>query len=86
MPSLVSKPDKYESSVIAEYQFPILSKIQARKAAALAQSYAPDDPAVQARLEKEAKDEEESIRKTCQQLGLDIHEVAFSLFPCTPVI
>ncbi|KAH9484293.1 OVARIAN TUMOR DOMAIN-containing deubiquitinating enzyme 5 [Psilocybe cubensis] len=48
---------------------------QARKAAALAQSYSPDDPAVQARLEKEARDEEDSIRRVCDQLSLEIHEI-----------
>ncbi|PPQ78090.1 hypothetical protein CVT25_015624 [Psilocybe cyanescens] len=48
---------------------------QARKAAALAQSYSPDDPAVQARLEKEAKDEEDSIRQVCEQMSLEIYEI-----------
>ncbi|PPR03521.1 hypothetical protein CVT24_007007 [Panaeolus cyanescens] len=47
---------------------------QARKAALLAKSYGPDDPENQERLQREAKEEEESIRKTCKSLGLEIHE------------
>ncbi|KAF9480123.1 cysteine proteinase [Pholiota conissans] len=48
---------------------------QARKAALLAQSYAPDDPALQARLEQEAKEEYAAIQKVCTELGLEIHEI-----------
>jgi OTU domain-containing protein 6 len=52
---------------------------QARKAAALAQSYSPDDPVAQARLEKEAKDEEEAITRICNKLGVAMHEVRYFL-------
>ncbi|KAJ7219226.1 hypothetical protein GGX14DRAFT_435174 [Mycena pura] len=48
---------------------------QARKAAALAQMYAPDDPASEARLEKEAKDEERDIDRVCNELNVRIHEI-----------
>ncbi|KAI9064361.1 cysteine proteinase [Trametes sanguinea] len=48
---------------------------QARKAAALAESYAPNDAEADARLEREAKEEEEQIKKTCDELGLMIHEI-----------
>lgn len=48
---------------------------QARKAAALAETYAPTDVEADARLERQAKDEEEQIKKTCDELGLLLHEV-----------
>ncbi|KAI0374815.1 cysteine proteinase [Pilatotrama ljubarskyi] len=48
---------------------------QARKAAALAETYAPTDSAADERLEREAKEEEEQIKKTCDELGLMIHEI-----------
>ncbi|KAI0664881.1 cysteine proteinase [Cubamyces menziesii] len=48
---------------------------QARKAAALADSYAPTDAEADARLEREAKEEEEQIKKTCEELGLKVHEI-----------
>jgi len=48
---------------------------QARKAAALAQTYAADDPAAEARLEKEAKDEERDIKRVCDELNVEIHEI-----------
>ncbi|KAF8894574.1 OTU-domain-containing protein [Infundibulicybe gibba] len=48
---------------------------QARKAAAIAQTYSPDDPAAEARLEKEAKDEENAIARVCDELGLVIYEI-----------
>ncbi|KAI0637043.1 cysteine proteinase [Trametes polyzona] len=48
---------------------------QARKAAALAESYAPNDAEADARLEREAKEEEEQIKRTCDELGLLIHEI-----------
>jgi len=47
--------------------------LQARKA--LAQNHAPTDPEVDARLEREAKEEEASIKETCDKLGVQIHEV-----------
>ncbi|EIW60454.1 cysteine proteinase [Trametes versicolor FP-101664 SS1] len=48
---------------------------QARKAAALAETYAPTDVEADARLERQAKDEEEQIKKTCDELGLLLHEI-----------
>ncbi|KAJ7470718.1 hypothetical protein FB451DRAFT_1400284 [Mycena latifolia] len=47
---------------------------QARKAAALAQNYV-DDPATEARLLQEAKDEERDINRVCEELNLRIHEI-----------
>ncbi|KAF6765165.1 hypothetical protein DFP72DRAFT_1058966 [Ephemerocybe angulata] len=44
--------------------------VQARKAAALAESFSPDDPLVQERLRKETEAEEEAISQTCQELNL----------------
>ncbi|KAJ6502594.1 hypothetical protein C8R45DRAFT_1092420 [Mycena sanguinolenta] len=51
------------------------SFLQVRKAAALAQTYAADDPATDARLEKEAKDEERDIKRVCDELNVQIHEI-----------
>ncbi|KAF8163261.1 hypothetical protein B0H34DRAFT_672303 [Crassisporium funariophilum] len=48
---------------------------QARKAAVLAQSYSEDDPEVQARLEKEAKDEADDIQRVCKDLSLEIQQI-----------
>ncbi|KAJ7046735.1 hypothetical protein C8F04DRAFT_207845 [Mycena alexandri] len=48
---------------------------QARKAASLAQNYAAGDPAAEARLEKEAKDEERDINRVCDELNLRVHEI-----------
>ncbi|KAI0646983.1 cysteine proteinase [Trametes meyenii] len=48
---------------------------QARKAAALAESYAPTDAEADARLERATKEEEEQIKKTCDELGLLLQEV-----------
>jgi len=49
---------------------------QARKASLLAQSFSKDDPQQQARLEKEAKDEDNEIRKVCKDLSLEIYEIS----------
>ncbi|KAJ6630757.1 hypothetical protein B0H10DRAFT_2207800 [Mycena sp. CBHHK59/15] len=48
---------------------------QARKASQLAQAYAPDDPAAEARLQQEAKDEERDIERVCDELNVKIHEI-----------
>ncbi|RPD66063.1 cysteine proteinase [Lentinus tigrinus ALCF2SS1-7] len=48
---------------------------QARKAAALAESYAPTDTEADARLERQAKEEEENIKRVCEELGLILHEI-----------
>lgn len=45
---------------------------QARRATAIAQASPPDDPATQERLQLEINQEEEAIRRTCDQLGLDV--------------
>ncbi|KAJ3515800.1 hypothetical protein NLJ89_g1526 [Agrocybe chaxingu] len=47
----------------------------ARKAAILAQSFSPDDPAHQARLENEAKDEDDAINNVCRNLNLEVFEI-----------
>ncbi|KAL4265245.1 OTU domain-containing ubiquitin thioesterase [Pleurotus pulmonarius] len=48
---------------------------QARKAAALAKSYAPGNKDEDARLEREAKDEEKAINKICNDLNVHLHEI-----------
>ncbi|KAF8921350.1 hypothetical protein CPB85DRAFT_1428347 [Mucidula mucida] len=48
---------------------------QARKAAAMENSYTPDNPEYTAKLELEAKEEETSIKKTCNSLGVEIYEI-----------
>ena len=48
---------------------------QARKAAALAQSYSVTDPEAEAKLQKEAELEEKNINRICDELGVQIHEV-----------
>ncbi|KAI9508270.1 hypothetical protein F5148DRAFT_925119 [Russula earlei] len=48
---------------------------QARKAAALAEQQGPVNTEADAKLEREAKDEERAINKICNDLGLEIHEI-----------
>ncbi|KAJ7632573.1 hypothetical protein FB45DRAFT_1026726 [Roridomyces roridus] len=48
---------------------------KARKAAALAENYAQGDPEAEARLAKEAKDEERDISRVCEELHLQMHEI-----------
>ncbi|KAI0316682.1 hypothetical protein OF83DRAFT_1059950 [Amylostereum chailletii] len=48
---------------------------QARKAAALAERHAPSDPEADARIEREAKEEEADINRICDELGLEMHEI-----------
>jgi OTU domain-containing protein 6 len=48
---------------------------QARKAAALAEHFSPVDEEADARLKQETKDEEKSIKRTCDELGVRIHEI-----------
>lgn len=50
---------------------------QARKAATLAESYAPTDTEADARLQRQAKEEEEGIKRVCEELGLTMHEVRY---------
>ncbi|KAI0064626.1 cysteine proteinase [Artomyces pyxidatus] len=48
---------------------------QAKKAAALAEKQAPIDKNADAKLEREAKEEEKAIRRICDDLSLDMHEI-----------
>ncbi|KAK0483579.1 hypothetical protein IW261DRAFT_965108 [Armillaria novae-zelandiae] len=48
---------------------------QARKAATLANAFSPDDPEASRKLELEAKQEEESIKRVCTDLKVQIHEI-----------
>ncbi|PFH54394.1 hypothetical protein AMATHDRAFT_53366 [Amanita thiersii Skay4041] len=48
---------------------------QARKAVALAQAQAPDDPIARERLQNEIKQEEETITSICKDLGFQIFEI-----------
>ncbi|PBK78104.1 cysteine proteinase [Armillaria solidipes] len=48
---------------------------QARKAATLANSFSPDDPEASRQLELEARQEEESIKRVCTELKVQIHEI-----------
>ena len=55
---------------------------QARRAAARADQYAPGDPAAEARLEQEAKLEEQIVNDVCQRYALEMYEVrTIKLFP-----
>lgn len=51
--------------------------LQARKAAALAERYTEDDPAAEAKLEREAKEELAEIQRVCVEQGLQLVEVCF---------
>ncbi|KIJ69420.1 hypothetical protein HYDPIDRAFT_106028 [Hydnomerulius pinastri MD-312] len=48
---------------------------QARKAAAMAQNFAPSNPDADAQIERETKQESASIKRTCDELGVQIHEI-----------
>ncbi|KAJ3883413.1 hypothetical protein F5051DRAFT_457501 [Lentinula edodes] len=48
---------------------------QARKAAALAESYSPSNLEADARLMQEAKEEESNIRRICDELNVQIYEI-----------
>ncbi|KAI9459467.1 hypothetical protein BJY52DRAFT_369443 [Lactarius psammicola] len=48
---------------------------QARKVAALADQQPATDADADAKLEREAKEEERAINKICNELGLDMHEI-----------
>ncbi|PCH38218.1 cysteine proteinase [Wolfiporia cocos MD-104 SS10] len=50
-------------------------RAQARKAAALAEQYAPGNPEAEARLQREAADEAKAISHMCDELGLEMHEI-----------
>ena len=51
---------------------------QARKAAEIAQHYSPDNPQADAQLEREAREEEADINRTCKLLGLELYNVCTS--------
>ncbi len=53
---------------------------QARKAAALAEQHAPSDADADARLEREAREEERAITQTCDELGVKMVEVC-AMYP-----
>ncbi|KZT11371.1 cysteine proteinase [Laetiporus sulphureus 93-53] len=53
----------------------IHARIQARRAAALAEQYAPSNPEADARLQKEAQEEEKTIKRICDELGLEMYEI-----------
>nr|VWO98664.1 PUM-HD domain-containing protein [Ganoderma boninense] len=61
---------------------------QAKKAAALADSYAPNDAEADARIQHQTKEEEANIKRICDELGLQIYEVEdlvhpeYALFKC----
>ncbi|KIK59873.1 hypothetical protein GYMLUDRAFT_44351 [Collybiopsis luxurians FD-317 M1] len=48
---------------------------QAKKAAALAESYSPSNAEADARLAKEAQQEETDIKRICDELNVQIHEI-----------
>ncbi|KAK7467120.1 OTU protein [Stygiomarasmius scandens] len=48
---------------------------KAKKAAELVNSYAPNDAAEDARLEREAKQEEVDIKRVCDELGVQMFEI-----------
>ncbi|KAI0283147.1 hypothetical protein BGY98DRAFT_1094076, partial [Russula aff. rugulosa BPL654] len=49
--------------------------LKARKAAALADAQPPINTTADAKLEREAKDEERAINRICNELGLEMHEI-----------
>lgn len=57
---------------------PLIYSLQARKAVAKAENYSPNDPEADARLQKEAKDEEKAINRICEQYKLQLHEARIS--------
>ncbi|KAL4067585.1 hypothetical protein V8B97DRAFT_1697421 [Scleroderma yunnanense] len=48
---------------------------QARKAANLAQHFSAPNPEADAEIEKEARQEAASIKRTCDELGVQVHEI-----------
>lgn len=59
---------------------------QARKAAALAEQYAPTDADAEARIEREAREEEQAIMRTCEELGVKMVEVRLSGLVQSPLV
>lgn len=85
---LFSQLDLREKAVTEETQIVELPKTsqmgskgrfnarQARKAAALEQLQPLTDPKTDARLEREAREEEKHINQLCDELSLQVHEIA----------
>ncbi|KAL1717520.1 hypothetical protein EV715DRAFT_203095 [Schizophyllum commune] len=48
---------------------------QARKAQALQEKFTASDPDADARLEREAKEEEKTIKRLCDELGVEMYEI-----------
>ena len=65
------------------HPFPWISFFKTHpKAAALAEQQAPiDADAANAKLEREAKEEERAINRICNELGLKMHEVMYTYPP-----
>lgn len=57
-----------------------LTFYQARKAEKLSKTFSPVDEAADERLKKVAQDEEKSIKRTCDELGVKIYEVSSTAY------
>lgn len=71
-PSQVSSPHRSDPAPPKQSAKSRFLARQARRAAAIAQASPQVDPATQERLQLEINQEEEAIRRTCDQLGLDV--------------
>jgi len=72
----ISESDKAPTQVQKQDAKSRFKARQARKAALFAQTFSKDDPHQQAILEKEAKDEDNEIRKVCKDLSLQVYEIS----------
>ena len=77
----VCVPHRDRSELVTEKAYP-----KARKVAALAEQQLPTDADADAKLEREAKEEERAIHKICNELGLDMHEVSVPPLPASFLI
>jgi len=68
-------PGRLRSQLLLIKQAARRASRQDRKAAALAEQQAPIDADADAKLEREAKDEERAINRICNELGLEMHEI-----------
>ena len=78
-PGVDIKRDKSVSWVSCDQLISYLSS-QARKAEKLSKTFSPVDGAADERLKKEVQDEEISIKRTCDELGVKIHEVSTTVY------
>lgn len=62
---------------------PGLFEEKARKAAAMAQHYSPDNPEAEARLKREADLEEDTINRICDELDVRMYEVGVKIHSTT---